>query len=184
MHDLTTFTKPPSTDLIKAGGYRAGEVEDALIVAGDHDQSMLSVRGPDWFTDGYRLSPGPADLLTLCLSTWSPPRFGPRLMPDTPLRGHTRRHRVRSSRHDEVLAQSGHVVEVQLTLRTHIKDTKIGRGDHLGHQCFWARSVGHPQTEPAVQLGSVAWVGDGCCLTWARLCLAIRCVWRIDGWWR
>lgn len=37
----------------------------SLIVAGDHDHSPLSVRGPDWFTDGYRLSPGPADLLTL-----------------------------------------------------------------------------------------------------------------------
>jgi hypothetical protein len=37
----------------------------SLIVAGDHDQSPLSVRGPDWFTDGYRLSPGATDLLTL-----------------------------------------------------------------------------------------------------------------------
>src|SRR6266536_1310385 len=30
----------------------------ALIVAGDKDQSLLSVRGPDWFTDAYHLSPG------------------------------------------------------------------------------------------------------------------------------
>jgi dienelactone hydrolase len=37
----------------------------ALIVAGDHDDSLLSVRGPDWFTDGYRLGPGATDLLTL-----------------------------------------------------------------------------------------------------------------------
>ncbi|GAA3453299.1 alpha/beta hydrolase family protein [Dactylosporangium matsuzakiense] len=37
----------------------------ALIVAGDHDQSLLSVRGPDWFTDAYHLSPGPKTLLTL-----------------------------------------------------------------------------------------------------------------------
>ncbi|WP_020660136.1 alpha/beta hydrolase family protein [Amycolatopsis benzoatilytica] len=37
----------------------------ALIVAGDQDDSMLSVRGPDWFTDAYRLSPGPKSLLTL-----------------------------------------------------------------------------------------------------------------------
>ena len=37
----------------------------SLIVVGDHDQSPLSVRGPDWFTDGYRLSPGGTDLLTL-----------------------------------------------------------------------------------------------------------------------
>lgn len=37
----------------------------SLIVAGDHDDSPLTVRGPDWFTDGYRLSPGATDLLTL-----------------------------------------------------------------------------------------------------------------------
>lgn len=37
----------------------------SLVVAGDADQSPLSVRGPDWFTDGYRLSPGATDLLTL-----------------------------------------------------------------------------------------------------------------------
>ncbi|WP_134727338.1 MULTISPECIES: alpha/beta hydrolase family protein [Amycolatopsis] len=37
----------------------------ALIVAGDQDDSMLSVRGPDWFTDAYRLSPGEKSLLTL-----------------------------------------------------------------------------------------------------------------------
>ncbi len=36
-----------------------------LVVAGDHDQSPLSTRGPDWFTDSYRLSPGPKSLLTL-----------------------------------------------------------------------------------------------------------------------
>ncbi|CAM3812257.1 alpha/beta fold hydrolase [Kibdelosporangium persicum] len=37
----------------------------ALVVAGDRDQSALSVRGPDWFTDAYHLSPGATDLLTL-----------------------------------------------------------------------------------------------------------------------
>ncbi|WP_409464226.1 alpha/beta hydrolase family protein [Amycolatopsis sp. GA6-003] len=37
----------------------------ALFVAGDRDDSMLSVRGPDWFTDAYRLSPGEKSLLTL-----------------------------------------------------------------------------------------------------------------------
>ncbi|MDP4096191.1 alpha/beta fold hydrolase [Paenibacillus sp. P96] len=36
-----------------------------LVVAGDHDQSHLSTRGPDWFTDPYFLSPGSTDLLTL-----------------------------------------------------------------------------------------------------------------------
>jgi len=37
----------------------------ALITAGDHDQSPLSVRGPDWWTDGYTLSPGEKSLLTV-----------------------------------------------------------------------------------------------------------------------
>lgn len=37
----------------------------ALIVAGDHDQSALSTRGPDWFTDPYTYSPGGKSLLTL-----------------------------------------------------------------------------------------------------------------------
>ncbi|MFD3557052.1 alpha/beta hydrolase family protein [Streptomyces goshikiensis] len=37
----------------------------ALVVAGDNDQSHLSTRGPDWFTDPYTYSPGPKSLLTL-----------------------------------------------------------------------------------------------------------------------
>jgi dienelactone hydrolase len=37
----------------------------ALIVAGDRDQSRLSTRGPDWFTDPYVHSPGDKGLLTL-----------------------------------------------------------------------------------------------------------------------
>lgn len=37
----------------------------ALIVAGDNDQSHLSSRGPDWFTDPYTYSPGNKSLLTL-----------------------------------------------------------------------------------------------------------------------
>lgn len=37
----------------------------ALIVAGDHDQSQLSTRGPDWFVDPYTFSPGPKALLTV-----------------------------------------------------------------------------------------------------------------------
>jgi len=37
----------------------------ALMVAGDHDQSPLSVRGPDWWTDTYTQSPGAKSLLTL-----------------------------------------------------------------------------------------------------------------------
>ncbi|MGV9297923.1 alpha/beta hydrolase family protein [Amycolatopsis sp. NPDC003676] len=46
----------PSFDDLKA---------PALFIAGDQDDSMLSVRGPDWFTDAYRLSPGEKSLLTL-----------------------------------------------------------------------------------------------------------------------
>ena len=37
----------------------------ALVIAGDRDLSPLSVRGPDWFTDPYVLSPGGKSLLTL-----------------------------------------------------------------------------------------------------------------------
>ncbi|MGQ4437337.1 MULTISPECIES: alpha/beta hydrolase family protein [unclassified Streptomyces] len=37
----------------------------ALIVAGDHDDSPLSTRGPDWFTDPYTCSTGDKTLLTL-----------------------------------------------------------------------------------------------------------------------
>jgi predicted dienelactone hydrolase len=42
-----------------------GMTPPALVVAGDRDQSALSVRGPDWFTDPYFLSPGGKSLLTL-----------------------------------------------------------------------------------------------------------------------
>ena len=37
----------------------------ALVVAGDQDDIPLSVRGPDWMTDPYFLSPGLKSLLTL-----------------------------------------------------------------------------------------------------------------------
>ncbi|WP_282781952.1 MULTISPECIES: alpha/beta hydrolase [unclassified Nocardia] len=36
-----------------------------LVVAGDHDRSHLSTRGPDWFTDAYTHSPGALSLLTI-----------------------------------------------------------------------------------------------------------------------
>ncbi|OBH29008.1 chlorophyllase [Mycobacterium sp. E342] len=49
------FMNPDFTDL----------TTPSLMVSGDHDQSPLSTRGPDWFTDGYRLSPGARDLLVL-----------------------------------------------------------------------------------------------------------------------
>ncbi|OAP28372.1 MULTISPECIES: alpha/beta fold hydrolase [Amycolatopsis] len=37
----------------------------AFLAAGDHDQSPLSTRGPDWFTDVYTMSPANKTLLTL-----------------------------------------------------------------------------------------------------------------------
>ncbi|MFG1928523.1 alpha/beta hydrolase family protein [Cryptosporangium sp. NPDC048952] len=37
----------------------------ALVVAGDKDQSPLTVLGPEWTTEPYHLSPGPKSLLTL-----------------------------------------------------------------------------------------------------------------------
>ncbi|MEV4549209.1 alpha/beta hydrolase family protein [Nonomuraea wenchangensis] len=43
----------------------SGMTTPALVVAGDQDRSALSVRGPDWFADPYRLSPGGKRLLTL-----------------------------------------------------------------------------------------------------------------------
>jgi pimeloyl-ACP methyl ester carboxylesterase len=36
-----------------------------LVVAGDADQSLLSVRGPDWWRQAYDLSPGPKGLFTV-----------------------------------------------------------------------------------------------------------------------
>ncbi|WP_149695709.1 alpha/beta fold hydrolase [Chitinophaga sp. CF418] len=36
-----------------------------LVVWGDKDDSFLTVRGPEWFTDAYTLSTGPKSLLTL-----------------------------------------------------------------------------------------------------------------------
>lgn len=43
----------------------SGLATPSLVVWGDHDQSALSTRGPDWFTDVYRLSPGARALVTL-----------------------------------------------------------------------------------------------------------------------
>jgi dienelactone hydrolase len=37
----------------------------ALVIAGGKDQSAMSTRGPDWFTDAYHLSPAPKSLLTI-----------------------------------------------------------------------------------------------------------------------
>ncbi|MFJ5738908.1 alpha/beta hydrolase family protein [Streptomyces microflavus] len=37
----------------------------ALVVAGGKDRSQLSTRGPEWFTDAYRLSPSPKSLLAI-----------------------------------------------------------------------------------------------------------------------
>ncbi|MER7722382.1 chlorophyllase [Streptomyces sp. NPDC096323] len=36
-----------------------------LVVAGGKDQSQLSTRGPEWFTDAYHLSPSPKSLLAI-----------------------------------------------------------------------------------------------------------------------
>ncbi|MEU2468288.1 alpha/beta fold hydrolase [Streptomyces sp. NPDC012486] len=37
----------------------------ALVIAGGKDDSQLSTRGPEWFTDAYHLSPAPKSLLSL-----------------------------------------------------------------------------------------------------------------------
>lgn len=49
------FMKPDFTEM----------TTPSLVVAGDKDQSILSSRGPDWFTDAYALAPGAESLLTL-----------------------------------------------------------------------------------------------------------------------
>ncbi|OHV35658.1 MULTISPECIES: alpha/beta hydrolase family protein [Pseudofrankia] len=49
------FLNPSFTDMITP----------ALVVAGDQDHSPLTLRGPDWMTDPYFLSPGDKSLLTL-----------------------------------------------------------------------------------------------------------------------
>jgi predicted dienelactone hydrolase len=36
-----------------------------LVIAGGKDQSAMSTRGPEWFTDAYHLSPAPKQLLTI-----------------------------------------------------------------------------------------------------------------------
>ncbi len=43
----------------------ATQTTRALVVAGDRDDSPLTVRGPEWTTDPYHLSPGAEALLTL-----------------------------------------------------------------------------------------------------------------------
>lgn len=43
----------------------SGMTPPVLVVAGDHDDSPLSERGPDWFVDPYALSPAPKALLTV-----------------------------------------------------------------------------------------------------------------------
>ncbi|MFJ4650584.1 alpha/beta hydrolase family protein [Nocardia sp. NPDC088792] len=42
-----------------------GLATPTLVVAGDHDQSLLTTRGPDWFTDVYAHAPGAQSLLTV-----------------------------------------------------------------------------------------------------------------------
>jgi dienelactone hydrolase len=37
----------------------------ALVIAGDKDQSKMSTRGPDWFLDAYELSPAPKTLMVI-----------------------------------------------------------------------------------------------------------------------
>lgn len=37
----------------------------ALVIAGGKDDSQLSTRGPEWFTDAYHLSPAPKSLLDI-----------------------------------------------------------------------------------------------------------------------
>ncbi|GGP82201.1 alpha/beta hydrolase family protein [Streptomyces sindenensis] len=40
-------------------------ITPALVVAGGRDRSQLSTRGPEWFTDAYRIGPSPKSLLVI-----------------------------------------------------------------------------------------------------------------------
>ena len=60
--DLTTFA---SEQFPFMNPMFADLTTPALIVAGDHDQSLLSTRGPEWWTDAYHQAPGAESLLTL-----------------------------------------------------------------------------------------------------------------------
>lgn len=60
--DLTPFAAEHFAFMNPSFG---GMAPPVLVVAGDDDQSALSTRGADWFTDAYFLSPGVKSLLTL-----------------------------------------------------------------------------------------------------------------------
>ncbi len=60
--DLSAFTKEHFPYLNQS---YATMTTPALIVAGDADRSLLTVRGPDWFEDPFTLSPGNKELVTL-----------------------------------------------------------------------------------------------------------------------
>ena len=60
--DLTAFAREHLPYLNVDFGHMTTR---ALVVAGDKDQSVLTVRGPDWSEDPYRLGPGAEHLLTL-----------------------------------------------------------------------------------------------------------------------
>lgn len=62
MADLTPMTKQMFSFMNPSFAHLNAP---ALIGAGDADQSMLSTRGPDWWTDAYHQSPGEKSLLTL-----------------------------------------------------------------------------------------------------------------------
>jgi dienelactone hydrolase len=61
--DLTPFAAA-SLPWLKGPDF-ASMTTPALVVAGDHDNLPLTVRGADWTADPYFLSPGPKSLLTL-----------------------------------------------------------------------------------------------------------------------
>jgi dienelactone hydrolase len=60
--NLTPFAREHFTHL---NASFAAMSTPALLITGDRDQSPLTVRGPDWLTDGYHLSPGDKSLLTV-----------------------------------------------------------------------------------------------------------------------
>jgi hypothetical protein len=66
-HELPHAPSPTGCDhgQTRVGGAGSPAGARRRIVGGDADQSPLSTRGPDWWTDAYRLSPAGKHMLTL-----------------------------------------------------------------------------------------------------------------------
>lgn len=100
----------------------------SLVVAGDQDQSRLSTRGPDWFTDVYRLSPGAESLLTAFGAEHSLGGIHGYLAADTTDENPDRVAMIA----DVTLAYLQHALEIDDASWTDLQATLSGPGTGLG----------------------------------------------------